>query len=61
MTNDDTLLDGEPKGPPSTPAAGSWRPATTDDHQGSPGVQINESEIDEPGDPDSPTAENDVT
>ncbi|MBO9534707.1 MAG: DNA gyrase subunit A, partial [Solirubrobacteraceae bacterium] len=40
--------------PGSTPPDG-------DDDDSSPGVQINESEIDEPGDDDSPTTENDVT
>ncbi|MEH3053359.1 MAG: DNA gyrase subunit A [Patulibacter minatonensis] len=32
-----------------------------DDAEGSPGVQINESEIDEPGESDTPTTEDDVT
>ncbi|MFT4034057.1 MAG: DNA gyrase subunit A [Patulibacter sp.] len=45
------------------PTLESETPATPapDGDEGSPGVQINESEIDEPGDEDSPTTENDIT
>jgi DNA gyrase subunit A len=46
-------LDGETPEQPGAPE--------TDAPEGSPGVQINESEIDEPGDDDSPTTENDVS
>ncbi len=48
-------LDGEVPGQPG-PAGDEGG-----DDDGSPGVQINESEIDEPGDDDSPTTEDDVT
>ncbi|MEN0015573.1 MAG: DNA gyrase C-terminal beta-propeller domain-containing protein, partial [Solirubrobacteraceae bacterium] len=46
-------LDGEVPGQPGVPEG--------DDDEGSPGTQINESEIDDPEDDDSPTTEDDVS
>jgi hypothetical protein len=57
MQDDETVIaTGEPATQP-----GPAKPAVAPEYHGSPGVQINESDLDDPFDPDSPSTENDVT